>query len=134
MVKIKLTAGVYCHNYTIIRAGDPAIEVDEAIARRLVEEKGVAEYVTPPATEPELPAGIVGVPVYSEEMKADELRAIGELCGLTFKKGMSKADMVAALDAHIEANMVEGVEVNEDGEITVEAEDAPAFDAAEAVQ
>lgn len=132
MVMIKLTAGVFGWQRDIIRAGDPAFEVDEATAHRLVEEKGVAEYVTPPAQE--LPEGVTAIPVYNEDMKADELRAIGELCGLTFKKGMSKAEMVAALDAHIEANMVEGVEVNEDGEITVADEDAPTFDAAEAVQ
>lgn len=132
MVKIKLTAGVFCWQREIILAGAPAFEVDDATARRLVEEKGVAEYVAPPAQE--LPEGVTAIPVYNEDMKADELRAIGELCGLTFKKSMSKAEMVAALDAHIEANTVEGVEVNEDGEITVADEDAPTFDATEAVQ
>ena len=132
MVLIKLKAGIFFWKHNVIRAGDPAFEVDEATALRLVEVKGVAEYVTPPATEPELPKGVVGIPEYNEGMKADELREIGELCGLSFKKGMSTADMVAALDAHIAGNTVDGVEVTEDGEIVTE--DAPTFDAAEAVQ
>ena len=127
MALIKIKAGVFFWQDNTIRAGDPAIEVDEATARRLVEEKGVAEYVTPPSAEPELPEGVVGVPVYSVDMRADELREIGELCGLTFKKGMSKAEMVAALDKHIEENTVDGFDMDD-------AEDAPAFDAAEAVQ
>lgn len=95
---------------------------------------GLAEYVGEPEL-PELPDGVVAIPEYSVENTANELREIGKLCGLTFKVGMTKAEMVAALDAHIEANTVEGVEVNEDGEITVpEDEDAPTFDASEAVQ
>jgi hypothetical protein len=57
-------------------------------------------------------------------MKAAELREIGALCGLTFKVGMTKAEMVAALDKHIEENTV----VDETPD-----EDAPTFDAAEAV-
>lgn len=74
---------------------------------------------------PELPDGVIGIPEYNEDMKASELREIGAMCGLTFKVGMSKKDMVAALDAHIEANMVD--DEDEDGE------PAPEFDAAEAV-
>ena len=68
---------------------------------------------------------MVGIPEYSVDMKADELREIGKLCGLTFKVGMTKAEMVEALDAHIEANTV-----LEDED---EDEDAPDFDAAGAV-
>ncbi len=39
-----------------------------------------------------------GKPVYSADMKVAELREIMEDCGLTYKVGMSKADLVAALD------------------------------------
>lgn len=39
-------------------------------------------------------------PPYSADMKAAELRDLMEACGLTYKVGMSKADMVAALDAY----------------------------------
>ena len=102
---------------------------------------GLAVYVDEPVAvpedknEPAIPSGVVGIPEYSTETSAKELREIGKLCGLTFKVGMTKAEMVAALDAHIAENTVEGVEVNEDGEITVpEDEDAPTFDASEAVQ
>lgn len=137
MKKIKITVGTFgwSHGrYDLVKAGDPPVEVDNALAKRLVE-KGVAEYVAPFHEDaPDLPAGVTGIPAYNAEMKADELREIGEMCGLEFKKGMSKADMVAALDKHIEENMVDGVEVGEDGEIAVFDEDAPAFDAAEAVQ
>ena len=101
---------------------------------------GLARYVDAPAEAaepigfdetpdegaelPELPDGVVGIPEYSVDMKAAELREIGALCGLTFKVGMSKADMVAALDKHIEENTVDD-ETPDD--------DAPTFDAAEAV-
>lgn len=105
---------------------------------------GLAVYVDEPVNVPEdetvpklpdIPEGVVGIPEYSVENTANELREIGKLCGLTFKVGMTKAEMVAALDAHIAENTVEGVEVNEDGEITAtEDEDAPTFDASEAVQ
>ena len=85
-------------------------------------------------TPDDLPDGVVGIPEYSIDNTANELREIGKLCGLTFKVGMTKADMVAALDAHIAENTVDGVEVNEDGEIAVaEDEDAPTFDASQAV-
>ena len=73
---------------------------------------------------PPLPEGVIGIPEYSVDMKATELREIGAMCGLTFKVGMSKAEMVAALDKHIAENTVE----DEDGE------PAPVFDASEAVQ
>lgn len=78
-----------------------------------------------PPLEDLLEEGVTAIPEYSVEMKASELREIGAMCGLTFKVGMSKADMVAALDKHIEENTVEE---DEDGE------PAPVFDAAEAVQ
>ncbi len=77
---------------------------------------------------PPLPEDVIGIPEYSVSMKATELREIGAMCGLTFKVGMSKADMVAALDAHIEGSMVDDDVFDEDGE------PAPEFDAAEAVQ
>lgn len=77
---------------------------------------------------PELPEGVTAIPEYNEDMKQSELREIGAMCGLTFKVGMTKKEMVAALDAHIEANMVEGEDFDEDDE------EAPEFDASEAVQ
>lgn len=81
---------------------------------------------------PELPEGVTPIPEYSTENTAAELREIGKLCGLTFKVGMTKAEMVAALDAHIEANMVDDVEPTEDDTEDV-GEPAPVFDASDAV-
>lgn len=87
-----------------------------------------------PPDPDELPEGVVGIPAYDAGMKVSELREIGRMCGLTFKVGMSKEEMVAALDKHIETNMVDGVEVYEDGEVIVDdGEPAPEFDATEAV-
>ena len=139
MVSIKITAGVFGWNhgtYDLVRAGDPPIEVDDALAQRLVE-KGVAAYVTPlvdtpvemeydnqpatetAATEPEGKAYHIG-------MTAKELREIGEGYGLKFKQGISKAEMVERLDALF---------VNLDLAETEPAEDdVPTFDAVEAVQ
>ena len=52
------------------------------------------------------------IPEYSADMKAAELREIMENCGLQYKVGMSKADMVAALDAYF------GDEVEDEDEDT----------------
>ena len=115
MATIRITKGVFPWNNGFVRAGDPPIEVDEALARRLVEQKGVAEYVTSspvPAEETE--------PIYHSGMTAKELREIGEAYGLSFKQGMSKADMVSKLDERFAEQEPE--------------EDTPTFDAAEAVQ
>lgn len=106
--------------------------------------KGIARYVEPPVVEDAEgvednghigfdetpPVGeAVTVPEYSVEMKATELREIGAQFGLSFKVGMTKAEMVAALDAHFAEGDTEG-EAVEDAE---GAEDAPTFDASEAV-
>ena len=77
---------------------------------------------------PPLPEGVIGIPEYSVDMKVDQLREIGKMCGLTFKVGMSKQEMVDALDKHIEENMVD------DEDLTNIPDDAPTFDPAEAVE
>ena len=108
------------------QAGDPPFEVDDLQARRLVA-RGVAVLIDEPAivhvqpvatpqggedgTNPSdnPPSGdessegaedAPDKPDYSEKMKADELRALMEGCGLKVKFGMAKVDMVAALDAY----------------------------------
>lgn len=148
MVRIKIVSGVFGWKhgaaYDLVRAGDPAIEVEEKLAHRLVKQK-VAQYVEAPAEEgnmPDLPDGVYPVPAFSIDNTVAELREIAKQCGVTFKVGMTKEDMVAALEAHIEANMVDGVDLDEnetDGEPEGEPQDepeddAPTFDAAEAVQ
>ena len=99
--------------------GDPAIDVDEATALRLVEEKGVAEYVTPPAQEQVADADVERAEAEKsiEDMTAKELRQLGAEYGLTFKGNASKSDMIEAIKAEWPVD-----------------EDAPTFDAAEAVQ
>lgn len=85
---------------------------------------------TPPEDdgEPDLPDDVVGIPEYSTKNTKAELMEIGELCGISLDANMTKAQMVAALDAHIDANMVDGVDIDED-----DGEPAPVFDASEAV-
>lgn len=116
MARIKITAGVFGWNhgtYELVKAGAPPIEVDDALAQRLVD-KGVAEYVTAAAVveEPE------SIPEYSTRNTVKELQAIGEQFGITFEEGMTKAQMVEILNQYTAG----------------EDEDAPTFDATEAVQ
>ena len=109
---------------------------DPAQEKRLVDMK-LAVYVKAPTLvddetpdeDAKLPDGVTGIPEYSVDMKATELREIGALCGLTFKVGMTKAEMVAALDKHIEEHSVDGFTVDDE----TPDEDAPTFDASEAV-
>jgi hypothetical protein len=123
MAMIKITKGVFLWKNGIVRAGDPPIEVDDAQARRLVEQKGVAEYVTSFSDihpDVERAAAEPAGKAYHIGMTAKELREIGAEYGLTFKQGISKAEMVEEMDALFES--------------LKPAEDAPTFDAAEAVQ
>lgn len=149
---VQIVRGVYGHyigGRVVAKDKNSApFELSPEQEERLVK-AGVAKYVNLPDAAPdddgegedpigfdeipdELPEGVVGIPVYSAEMSAKELREIGKLCGLTFPATMSKADMVAALDKHIEENTVEGVTIDDDGEIVTD-EEAPSFDAADAV-
>lgn len=152
---IQIICGVYGGKDGVKRPGDKPFTLSPAEEARLVARK-VAVYVNAPTIAPEdedipddapigfdetppedfdmddLPDGVIAIPEYSVDMKATELREIGKLCGLTFKVGMSKEEMVAALDKHIEENMVDDEEfVDAD---TIDPEDAPIFDAAEAVE
>lgn len=152
---IQIICGVYGGKDGAKRPGDKPFSLSPAEEARLVDRK-VAVYVNEPTTEPEdeytpddapigfdetppedfdeddLPDGVIGIPEYSVDMKATELREIGKLCGLTFKVGMTKEEMVAALDKHIEENMVDDEDFTEDS--TIDPEDAPTFDAVEAVE
>ena len=140
MIQMKAgTFGLSVNGYVkaMTKESGPFVASEEQEARMV--KLGLAVYVDKAPEQdddlPELPDGVTGIPEYSTENTAAELREIGKLCGLTFKAGMTKAEMVAALDAHIEENTVEGVEVDEDGEIIVpDDEDAPSFDASQAVQ
>lgn len=145
---IKIISGVYGHyidGRVVPKDKNSApFELTAEQEERLVQ-AGVAVYVEDAApTEdgapigfdehppelPELPDGVIGIPEYSVNLKATELREIGKLCGLSFPVGMTKAEMVAALDKHIEENMEDDVEAEGD---EPDDPDAPAFDAADAV-
>lgn len=152
---IRMISGTYGGRDGLKRASDGPFSLPANEEARLVE-RGVAVYVgnvetplvgfdeTPPADGegaepngadelpklPELPEGVTGIPEYSVEMTAAELREIGKACGLSFAANMGKAKMVDALDAFFAANMVDGVDEDE----IQPDEDAPVFDAAEAVQ
>ena len=146
---IRMVAGVYG---LIIKRDDGStytqgmgpesgpFSLTNAEEERLVSMK-VAVYVDGepapvPAETPELPDGVVGIPEYSVDSSISDLRAVGKMCGLTFKVGMSKADMVAALDEHIAEHTVDDVDPDADEaeDIVEDSEPAPVFDAAEAVQ
>ena len=131
---IRIIKGVYGYMTEIgsvkpKTADDEPFELTEAQEARLVG-LGVAEYVTDgpigfdelPPEPPELPEGVEGVPEYSVDMKADELREIAKTMGLTFKVGTTKAEMVEAMDAYLAENTVE------------DEEDIPEFDPTEAVE
>ena len=88
---------------------------------------GVAEYVGIAEEEPDSvefeEEPVVEVPL--SEYTVKELRELGKEYGLSFKVGISKAEMVAAIE-QAEAELVDAED--EDGEL------APVFDASEAVQ
>ena len=147
---IKIIRGTYGHkvgNRVVPKTNkSEPFELTAAQEERLVK-MGIAAYVnvaTPPVDDanvedgtpigfdelPELPEGVTGIPEYSANMTAKELRAIGELCGLSFGERMSKAKMIEALDAFFDANMADGVD---EDDIIPDEEDAPTFDPASAV-
>lgn len=92
-----------------------------------VEVEGETAIPTPEAVDTDTPTGVdettTEEPVDLNTLSVKALREIGKQYGLTFKVGMSKDEIVAAI-TNAQADAVEV----EDGE------PAPVFDAAEAVQ
>lgn len=114
---------------TPVQAGDPPILVEVDKAASLVA-RGIAVFVydehikeperevatgnealkedkpvdTPTEDETPLNGEIEAYerPEYNTNMKAAELREIMDDCGISFRVGMSKADMVGALDEYFE--------------------------------
>lgn len=120
---IKIISGTYGHlvdgRVRPKTAVSEPFSLSPAQEARLVE-RGIAVYVN------EEPAEVAGgsdnapdLPEYSTRNTVKELQAIGEQFGITFEEGMTKAQMVEVLDQHM---------------AEPDLEDAPAFDAAEAVQ
>lgn len=118
-----IITGLVIHNQgktsVALTSADGPQTFSEELEARLVSE-GVAKYVEdkPVRRKPTKNDTVNGtenaqdIPEYSADMKAAELREIMENCGLQYKVGMSKADMVAALDAYF------GDEVEDEDEDT----------------
>lgn len=143
---IRIIKGVYGHwNGFKVEPKDRNSEpfcIDPVRESELVA-SGVAEYTVDPAPIgfdeqppedveavgetpelPPLPDGVEGVPLYSIDTPVKELRAIAKQIGVKLAVGMTKAEIVAALDAEIDGNTVDGID----------EDDLPVFDAAEAVE
>ena len=141
---IRIICGVYGGKNGVKRPGDKPFSLTPAEEARLVALK-VAAYVDAPAPAPaddyvpedapigfdEMPpedyaedaedeAEIMEEPIDLETMTAKELRELGKDYGLTFKANDKRSTMIEAITAAQAALAV--------------AEDAPTFDAAEAVE
>lgn len=128
-------------------AEDGAIHLDDALEARFVR-LGVAVYVNAPAQSDaegtggaeDIPEGVYTseddktedkptLPAYSVDMKAEYLRNLGKQFDLNFKVGMSKAEMVEALDEYFKVEDIDEEDTEED-----DGEDAPTFDSTDAVR
>lgn len=98
-------------------AKDAPFELEDKSREAELVALGVAEYAD--GTEliiDEETGGVVvdGVPEYSTDLKAAELRDIAKAyMGLTFAVGTTKAEMVEQMDAYIEAHSVDGDDLPE---------------------
>lgn len=98
-------------------AKDAPFELEDKSREAELVALGVAEYAD--GTElsiDEETGGVVvdGVPGYSTDLKAAELRDIAKAyMGLTFAVGTTKAEMVEQMDAYIEAHSVDGDDLPE---------------------
>ena len=127
---IKIVRGVYGHQIggRVVpkdKKAEPFSLTPEQEARLVG--MGVAEYVGELPTEEAEEMEPVA-PVYSIDMKADELRAIAKGMGLTFKVGTTKAEMVEAMDKHLDEEAEGEYDAMEEGD------ELPDFDPAEAVE
>lgn len=111
-MKIKILAGIFGHRENgrvkAVKAGDPPINVDEAIAERLIK-AGVAELVDEPQkiadqtdveTESETET-VDEFPEYDAKMTRAQLNRIAEQVGIDpdeIKDAETKADIIALLD------------------------------------
>lgn len=77
--------------------------IQAAVAARMA-----GKTVTADELAAQLPEGVEAVPEYSVEDSKEKLLEIAAQLGMEVKKNASKAQIVAALDAEIEANTVDG--------------------------
>ena len=105
------------------RPSDPAFLLDDREAERLVASK-IAEYAgeTPDTVIEAAPksGGNAEFPQYSVEMTVEKLREIMAQCGLGFKVGMSKVNMVEALDEYFAKGGAEDTNGEEPPDLTPE--------------
>ena len=115
MIKIIQGTYGYIDENGIVRpktAKDAPFELEDKSREAELVALGVAEYAD--GTEliiDEETGGVVvdGVPEYSTDLKAAELRDIAKAyMGLTFAVGTTKAEMVEQMDAYIEEHTVDG--------------------------
>ncbi len=124
MTKVRITGGRYGYIsptgvYSVKTSDDPPFEVEDSEAVRLVN-RGVAEIDVERGKRPK--TGSISenkssnpsegenltegeseaLFEYDENTSAKELREIGKKCGLSFPVGVTKADMIAALDEYFE--------------------------------
>ena len=88
-----------------------AKKVNDAI-QAAVEARMKGEEVSLEELEQELPEGVQAVPEYSVEDSKEKLLEIAERLGVKVSKNASKAQIVAALNAEIEAHTVDGEEAD----------------------
>ena len=134
---IKMIRGVFGLPVNgIVKAMDknsPPFEASAEQEKRLVE-RGFAEYVD--GVDTSAPIGFDETPPEGDAvdalivMNAKELRTYGKELGLTFRVGLSKADMISAIREALEGDEEEAPE----GDELEEEDDSPEFDASEAVQ
>lgn len=101
MKQIRIISGIYGHKpagakcISPVRAGERVTVSDEEAARLM--RLGIAADDDAPVCD--APDNAPDTPAYDVSMSAGELRALLTQHGLPAKPGMTKADMVAALDA-----------------------------------
>lgn len=138
-MRIKLTQGAYRYrpegekSAVVVQYGDPAFDLPDKEAERLVA-LGIAQHADtdvataqiqaqgeaqgkPLPEEEDAGTADIEPPAYDAGMKAAQLRDIMGEHGIPYKVGMSKADMVKALDAYFEEEPRE-----DSGELVLEAE------------
>lgn len=110
MKRVKIIQGSYGHRLdsggvALITTKSPPITVNDDEAERLVE-LGVAAIVENdiPLTRPGESQDTEEKPEYSMKNKSDELKALMDKFGLEYEDGITKQQMVDALDAFFDAS------------------------------
>lgn len=120
-MRIQITQGAYRYrpegekSAVVVRAGDPAFDLPDQEAARLVS-LGVAQGAPPDAETAEIralpadadPDPLEPRPAYSVKMTARQLRDLMDEYGVAFEDGMTKAHLVQRLDSFFDDYEEEG--------------------------